>query len=245
MAALPLLTDAAYAAQGSLPQAAPAVDAAGRPRAPALKVPAGVDPVLYAFGVLLTRDINGFGLSEQEYKSLMAGFQDGYHQVATPREAQSYIPQILALEQTRIAAAIDGEAKAGQAFIDKVASGQGALKTGNGLVYVPIKQGVGDPPGAQDTALVDLTGRLIDGAVFEHVVATPISINAGGIECLREALPLMRPGGVARIVCPAQLAYGNGGGQMGLVKPGAAVDFEVTLQKVLHPNVTSGKGAAN
>jgi FKBP-type peptidyl-prolyl cis-trans isomerase FkpA/FKBP-type peptidyl-prolyl cis-trans isomerase FklB len=42
----------------------------------------------------------------------------------------------------------------------------------------------------------------------------------------------MKKGGKSRITCPAQIAYGNKGAPP-LIKPGAALAFEVELLEIL------------
>ncbi len=53
----------------------------------------------------------------------------------------------------------------------------------------------------------------------------------GVIPCWTEALQMMKPGGKAVVVCPADIAYGNRGAGAN-IKPGAALKFEVELIEV-------------
>jgi hypothetical protein len=57
----------------------------------------------------------------------------------------------------------------------------------------------------------------------------------GVIKCWTEALQLLRVGGKSRLVCPADLAYGDQGWPP-LIKPGATLVFEVGLLGISQPS---------
>jgi FKBP-type peptidyl-prolyl cis-trans isomerase FkpA len=48
----------------------------------------------------------------------------------------------------------------------------------------------------------------------------------------------MKVGGKAKLVCPAQIAYGDRGAPP-LIKPGAALTFEVELLEIVPPAASS------
>jgi FKBP-type peptidyl-prolyl isomerase-like protein len=62
------------------------------------------------------------------------------------------------------------------------------------------------------------------------------------IKCWTEALPLMKVGGKSRLICPADLAYGDQGWSP-LIKPGAPLVFEVDLLDIIPQSAQSAPPA--
>ncbi len=62
------------------------------------------DKALYALGVLLSRNLDSFTLSEAELAHVRTGFVDGYHHKPAAGSAETSLPQIQALQRTRAAA---------------------------------------------------------------------------------------------------------------------------------------------
>jgi FKBP-type peptidyl-prolyl cis-trans isomerase len=117
------------------------------------------------------------------------------------------------------------------AFLKEMAAKDGAHKTKSGLIYFELQPGDGESPAPEDTVTVHYHGTLIGGNVFDSSVSRgePGSVVLNQtIPCWIEALQLMRVGGKARLICPAELAYGDRG-VGSLIKPGAAIVFEVEL----------------
>jgi FKBP-type peptidyl-prolyl cis-trans isomerase len=78
---------------------------------------------------------------------------------------------------------------------------------------------------------VNYVGKLIDGTVFDS------SQSHGGpaqfalkqvISCWTEAVPKMKQGEKARLVCPSSAAYGDQG-RPPQISPGATLVFEIEL----------------
>jgi FKBP-type peptidyl-prolyl cis-trans isomerase len=114
---------------------------------------------------------------------------------------------------------------------------RGAKKTEGGLVLVPIRAGNGAVPGPNSRITVLYEGKLIDGTVFNSVLKRdqPATFGMDGvIPCWSQALPLMKVGEKARVVCPSELAYGTRGAPP-KVGPNALLDFEVELLAVDSP----------
>jgi FKBP-type peptidyl-prolyl cis-trans isomerase FkpA len=225
----------------AMTQLAHAAAVASQPAASSSAAPAeaptaaqpSLDESLYALGVLLSHNLETFGLSEQEFKRVLAGFSDGYHDRAHV-DPQAYIPQLRALQASRQQALADHQKQVGAAYVARVAALPGARKTPSGLVYVPSVEGSGPAPAATDSVKVQYTGKLTNGTVFDssYKRGQPASFPLRGIiPCWREALQLMKVGGKARVVCPAQLAYGDRGSPP-VIPPGATLDFQIELLEV-------------
>ncbi|HZF94220.1 MAG TPA: FKBP-type peptidyl-prolyl cis-trans isomerase [Allosphingosinicella sp.] len=104
-------------------------------------------------------------------------------------------------------------------------------KTASGLEYRVIQEGEGPHPGATDLALINYTGRLQDGTVFdsnEGGQPVPLPVN-GSIAGFSEALQLMNKGATYRLRIPPNLGYGATGAGGGVIPPNATLEFDVTL----------------
>jgi FKBP-type peptidyl-prolyl cis-trans isomerase len=219
------------------PKGATAPSAAHAGAAKTAATDAEQDKTLYELGVLLSRNLETFQLSEAEFAHVKAGMTDGFHKKADAAAAEASMSQIQALQRSRAAALAQRERDQGQAYLDKAASAPGATKTTTGLLYVPIVVGSGPTPARSDRVKVNYEGRLTDGTVFDssaqHGQAATLSVG-GIIPCWTEALQLMKVGGKSRIVCPATLAYGDRGAPPRIL-PGATLEFDIELLSIEPP----------
>jgi FKBP-type peptidyl-prolyl cis-trans isomerase FkpA len=203
------------------------------------------DKALYALGVLLSRNLDAFTLSEAEFVHVRTGFIDGYHHKPTAASAEASLPQIQALQRSRALALAAQEKDAGQAYQTKAASAHGATKTASGMLYVPLAAGSGPSPTHSDRVKVNYEGRLIDGTVFDSSAqhgGQPAMLSVGSIiPCWTEALQLMKVGGKSRIICPSALAYGDRGAPP-KIKPGATLEFDIELVSIEPPQLPPGAG---
>jgi FKBP-type peptidyl-prolyl cis-trans isomerase FkpA len=195
------------------------------------------DKALYALGVLLSRNLETFQLSEAEFNHVKAGIVDGFHKKPEAASADTLLPQIQALQRTRVAALSQHQKDLGQAYLDKAASAPGATKTASGLLYIAVSPGNGATPTRTDRVKVNYEGRLIDGTVFDssaqHGQAATLQVGSI-IPCWTEALQLMKVGGKSHIICPATLAYGDRGAPPKIM-PGATLEFDIELVSIEPP----------
>lgn len=232
--------------QTSALAAAAAGAAKNPPATPAASAPTSDnDKALYALGVLISRNLEAFSLSAAELKLVEQGLADGANHHPS-LDAESYSPQIQALQRTRLGAIDEKQKAAGQTYLDKAAALPGAQKTTTGLVYIPVAEGKGATPERTDRVSVTYEGKLIDGTVFDSTAkhgGQPVPMNVAGIiPCWTEALQLMKVGGKARVVCPSSLAYGDRGA-MPTIMPGATLDFSIELVNILPKQATPPAGA--
>lgn len=193
------------------------------------------DKALYAIGVALADRLAPFALTAAELELVKAGLADavlGRERKADPREQMARIQQLRSARAATVAAA---EKKAGDAYLAKAASATGARKTESGLVMTTLKAGSGPSPKATDKVKVHYHGTLTDGSVFDSSVqrGQPATFPLNGvIKCWTEGVQLMKVGGKSRLVCPAELAYGERGAPP-RIKPGATLIFEVELLEIV------------
>lgn len=116
------------------------------------------------------------------------------------------------------------------AYLDKAAAEPGAQKTASGLVYRELKPGNGASPKATDTVEVHYRGTLTDGKEFDSSYGgQPIKFPLNRvIRAWTEGVQMMKVGGKAQLVCPANLAYGERGAPPD-IPGGATLVFEVEL----------------
>lgn len=105
--------------------------------------------------------------------------------------------------------------------------------TASGLQYKVVKPGTGPHPTPSDVALVDYTGKLDDGTIFDSTkgkqpVPMPVS---GVIPGFSEGLQLMNRGATYRLRIPPALGYGAQ--STGRIPPDSTLDFEVTLHEFI------------
>jgi FKBP-type peptidyl-prolyl cis-trans isomerase len=107
--------------------------------------------------------------------------------------------------------------------------------TASGLQYRVIKEGEGPHPTTADITLIDYTGRLENGTIFDSTRGkqpVPMAVN-GSIPGFSEGLRLMRKGAIYRFRIPPQLAYGSQGAG-GVIPPNATLTFDVTLHQFMN-----------
>ncbi|MBL8200796.1 MAG: FKBP-type peptidyl-prolyl cis-trans isomerase [Chromatiales bacterium] len=189
------------------------------------------EKALYALGVILSRNLQPFGLSATELAMVQAGLVDGAQDKVTLKDPDAYIPKLQALEKTRSAAGAEREKAAGAAYLARAAAEKGATKTASGLVIRTLVPGTGAMPTARDQVRVHYEGKLVDGTVFDSSIERkePATFPLTGvIPCWTEAVQLMKVGGKSQVVCPSALAYGDAG-RPPQIPGGATLVFQVEL----------------
>lgn len=185
---------------------------------------------LYALGLALSRELTSFELTPAEVALVQQGLADGALGKQPQVEVQQYMGRLQALQKTRSQSASVREKQAGDAYLAKAAQTKGATKTASGLIIQTLKPGTGPSPKATDQVKVHYHGTLINGTVFDSSVQRnePATFPLNGvIPCWTEGLQLMKVGGKSRLICPANLAYGDQGSPP--IKPGSTLIFEVEL----------------
>lgn len=190
---------------------------------------------LYAVGVAISQSMSGLALSEAELEIVKAGIADGTLQRPLKVDMQVYGSKIQQFAQSRSSIAAEKEKKAGAAFLAKAAAEPGARKTASGAIVTQIKAGTGASPKSSDTVKVHYHGTLLDGTVFDSSVqrGQPATFPLTGvIKCWTEGVQEIKVGGKSRLVCPADIAYGDRGSPP-KIKPGATLVFEVELLEIV------------
>jgi FKBP-type peptidyl-prolyl cis-trans isomerase FkpA len=190
---------------------------------------------LYAIGVALSQSLHDFSLSEAELEIVKSGLSDGALKRPHKVDMQIYGPKIEQMGKARGATVAEKEKKAGAAFLAKAAAEPGAKKTASGAILKTLKEGSGPSPNATDKVKVHYHGTRVDGTVFDSSVkrGQPVTLQLGNvIKCWTEGLQQMKAGGKSRLICPANIAYGDRGSPP-IISPGATLIFDVELLEIV------------
>lgn len=188
------------------------------------------DRTLYALGLMLGQRVGDFHLTPRELGLVQRGLNDQILHNRPLVDMDTFGPRIGELAQTRGRALGEANKRLGRAYEATAAAVAGAVRTESGVVYIELAPGTGPSPTAADEVTVHYTGKLIDGTVFDssrrHGQPATFQLN-GVIPCWTEGLQRMHQGGRSRIVCPAEMAYGDR--TRPSIPPGSTLDFEVEL----------------
>jgi FKBP-type peptidyl-prolyl cis-trans isomerase FkpA len=212
------------------PAAAPARPAV----APAAPAPlTDEQKVIYALGLLMQRSLGQFDLSAAEVDIIKRAITDAA--AGKPAiDLDEFGPQIQPLAEARRERVIAREKAASLAYLVTAAAETGAVKTTSGLIYRELQAGTGASPTASDFVRVHYRGTLVNGTEFDSSYSRnePAEFELRGvIGCWTEGVQRMRVGGKARLVCPADLAYGDAGTPN--IPGGATIIFEIELLGII------------
>lgn len=191
---------------------------------------------LYALGVAVSKQLATFSLSAAEVDMVVKGLKDGVAGKEGDVDLQNLMPKINELAQARTKALVGKEREAGAKFFAEraeKAKAQGGKVTDSGLLYIETQAGTGASPKATDKVKVHYHGTLRTGEVFDSSVdrGQPASFGLNQvIPCWTEGVQMMKVGGKATLVCPADIAYGERAA--GKIPPGATLVFDVELIEI-------------
>jgi FKBP-type peptidyl-prolyl cis-trans isomerase FkpA len=230
--------DAAAAATPTTAQVAP--PAMPPPPPPPPPLTAEEKPkALYVFGALIAErtPVKQAGLAADDLAEVVKGLQDAAAGKELAVKLEEFGPKVEQLLNEKQAAKAEAEKKKGAEFQAKAAKEKGAKKTASGLIYVETQAGAGKSPVATDTVSVHYKGTLTDGTEFDSSYKrgqpTEFPLN-GVIKCWTEGVAMMKVGGKAKLVCPADIAYGDRGAGAN-IPGGATLVFEVELLSIREP----------
>jgi FKBP-type peptidyl-prolyl cis-trans isomerase FkpA len=204
------------------------------------------DKTLYSLGVLLSRNLEAFELTPKEIELVKAGLEDGALGKPEQVDVEKFGENVQKMHNTRMAALVEKDKKAGTDYLTKAGAEAGVTKTASGIVVKTLTPGTGAAPAATDEVKVHYEGTLVNGKVFDSSVkrGEPATFPLNGvIPCWTEAVQLMKVGEKARIVCPSELAYGERGSPP-QIRPGSTLIFEVQLLDIMKPGAAGAPGSA-
>jgi FKBP-type peptidyl-prolyl cis-trans isomerase FkpA len=193
------------------------------------------EKTIYAIAYDMGKKLQAFSLTSQELKVFNKGVADGLKDAKPEVDTKQQIVKVGDLVSKRAVAIAEKEKKAATSFLEAAAKEPGAQKTESGLIYLETAAGTGASPAATDQVKVHYHGTLRDGSVFDSSKdrGQPATFPLNGvIPCWTEGVQKMKVGGKATLVCPSELAYKDRGAPP-VIKPGAALKFEVELLEIV------------
>ncbi len=190
---------------------------------------------IYALGLLMQRSLTQFDLSPAELDIVKRALTDATRGKPAV-DIDEWGPNLEPFAGARRARVATREKAVSAQYLVKAAAEAGAIKTETGLVYRDVSPGTGASPTASDTVKVHYRGTLVNGTVFDSSYdrnEPAVFGLAGVVKCWTEGVQRMKVGGKARLVCPSDLAYGDGGNQA--IPGGAALVFEIELLEIIAP----------
>lgn len=122
-----------------------------------------------------------------------------------------------------------------QEFLDAYSLRDRVITRPSGLMIRHLEEGSGEQPDSGSMVTVHYEGRLVNGTVFDSSAQrgkAAVFPLAGVIPGWQEALRMMRVGGQAEVVIPADLAYGERSMGGGAIPANSALVFDVHLLSV-------------
>ena len=170
-------------------------------------------------------ELAGFKVDRDKFAYELGKAAKGRNTGFTPVTADNYMNYILADIAKSRKQQLDAKE-----YIASLDSIEGLEVTPSGLRFLIITEGEGEMPGPDDMVMVNYTGSLPDGTVFnasDPAKPSVFEVN-GTIPGFGEGLQKMKIGGKYRLYIPPELGYGSQG-VPGVVPPDAVTIFDVEL----------------
>ncbi len=194
-------------------------------------------------GVQLTNELNQ--LSEQNINidknevvaAFKAAFMDDSVTTVEVTKATTEFRELMKKVQEQAIAApategVSDNVKLGEeAVAALLASNENAKVSESGLAYIIENEGTAPKAKAEDTVVVNYTGKHLNGDVFDSSEGRgPATFPLQGVvPGFREGLMLLGKGGKATLYLPGELAYGANGQPQAGIGPNEMLVFEVEL----------------
>lgn len=191
----------------------------------------------YSLGAQLSKQVSIFELTPEEMKYVQQGMSDASAGKKLAVDPDAGIMKLTEMARSRMAKAAEKQKELSKPYLEKAAKEQGAQKTASGLIYKEIKAGTGTQPKAADVIKFNYTGTFINGKQFDSSaqygkpVEVPFVALGRVMPWLVEGIGMMKAGGKAKLVCPAELAFGEKG-YPPLIPGNATLIYEVELLDV-------------
>ncbi|NCB19251.1 MAG: FKBP-type peptidyl-prolyl cis-trans isomerase [Bacteroidia bacterium] len=192
-----------------------------------------IDSVSYAVGASLGSMVKQTDFGTLNMKELNTALEDVMND-KDPKIDMGLANEIITKYLTKRQEAVSVKsAEEAAKFFEENKQKEGVVALESGLQYKILAEGNGITPAPEDTIEVHYKGTLIDGTQFDssydrNETAT-LALN-NFIPGWVEGMQKVSEGGKIELYIPAELAYGNQ--QMGAIKPGSTLIFEVELIKI-------------
>lgn len=191
--------------------------------------------MLYSLGFLLGDNLKKQLVldNEDDYKAVSQGMRDSLLNKASQTDVEKYKPQILQKYQEDARLISQKREAAQKEYLANFQKEKGVKVLDNGAMIKLSRAGKGKSPKADGNVTVHYTGTLIDGTKFDSSRERGEAATFGltqVVPCWTKALQQMKPGARAKVVCPADTAYGNR--PVGPIPAGSVLVFDIELLEV-------------
>jgi FKBP-type peptidyl-prolyl cis-trans isomerase len=191
--------------------------------------------MLYSLGFLLGDNLKKQLIldNEDDYKAVSQGMRDSLLSKSAQIDVESYKPQIMQKYQDDARLISQRREAEQKEYLANFQKEKGVKVLDNGAMIKLSRAGKGKSPKADGSATVHYTGTLIDGTQFDssrdrgQAFTTRLT---DVIPCWTKALQQMKPGSRAKVVCPADIAYGNR--PVGPIPPNSVLVFDIEVTAV-------------
>ncbi len=202
---------------------------------PAADDPAERNKMLYSLGFLLGDNLKKQLIldNEDDYKAVSQGMRDSLLGKASQTDIEAYKPQILQKYQEDARLISEKREASQQEYLENFKKEKGVKVLDNGAMMKLSKAGKGKAPKADGSATVHYTGTLIDGTAFDSSRERNQAFTTrltDVIPCWTKALQQMKPGSRAKVVCPADTAYGSR--PVGPIPANSVLVFDIEVLEV-------------
>lgn len=188
------------------------------------------DSIQYILGAFLAQWLNNNGFSVSNPDLFAKGLNDMLFEKKTLVPDSVLGPYVAAYQRSvQKARAIAQEKQLFEALRDRPGVGQ----LPNGVRFVVLKSGKGTIASDQDSVIIHMTAKLIDGTKVEDTYQSKKPFEAtinSFFPGLNDALRMMPEGSKWQLFVPAILAYGETG--TSLIPPNSALILDVELLEI-------------
>ena len=188
--------------------------------------------MLYSLGYLIGDNLNRQLIldNENDFKAVSQGMRDSLLGKESQTNLDQYKEAIVEKYKTDARILAQKFQEKQNEFLQTAEKEKGVKKLDNGALIKLLRNGKGKAPKADSRVKVHYTGTLIDGTKFDSSYdrgeAASFQLSQV-IPCWTKGLQQMKPGAKAKLVCPADTAYGSR--PVGGIPPNSVLLFEVEL----------------
>jgi FKBP-type peptidyl-prolyl cis-trans isomerase len=193
----------------------------------------------WGWSVAQRTGIAALGLTPAECSFVADGVSEGIKGRAAVADLEQIYPRL----EKFVADRREGAARAARqkrrdesdALFAELKKNPAVVALADGLRYEILKPGKGAAPKTGQIVLVDYTGRLVDGTVFDRTDNEPLNVEVGSvIRGWNEGIQRIGVGGSIKLYIPPELGYKDTSisGHIAPIPPGSTLIYEIELLEI-------------